>query len=432
MMQIIGADGSVMRHHDISPLNIGEAVGNNSTTAKTLASELHRVILIGSSSRGGSSITAEFLRQRDDLLHLRAEINPFLKQLGLVFPQTNTGSDRLIKSQRSTEQQLWQLLTQEIGNYHRGPMKDEDWDIFSNDVYRRLQLQWPTEKFSLDTVFSLIQKTRNILEMNTNWSTEIFEPVDFHCLFLSLLREDYPNVDPRWYDLPEQDILKYFSELPPLKPLIEITEEPPFVLIAPWKLATEEDLRTKPLIIKTPSNAYRIPFFRSFFKNQKLDLLHLKREAAQAINGLIDGWKYPRGFHSHPMKDFSIQTTPMLFWKYDLPPNWEKFQGSSLAEICSFQWYSAHHWILKEKYLFDSTHSIWFQQVLDDDLTSLERLWNWFDVDPTFPMQPIHTLPPTMATARPRQFRWFDNRQIIIPTIQKPKIKTMMEKLNEE
>lgn len=53
------------------------------------------VVVIVSSSRGGSSMFAEILRRSDALLHLTAEINPFLRLAGLDHPGAGTGSDAL-------------------------------------------------------------------------------------------------------------------------------------------------------------------------------------------------------------------------------------------------------------------------------------------------------------------------------------------------
>ncbi len=48
-----------------------------------LTDDLERLVLIGSSSRGGSSIFSEVLRRTVDAVHLRAESNPFLRLYGL-------------------------------------------------------------------------------------------------------------------------------------------------------------------------------------------------------------------------------------------------------------------------------------------------------------------------------------------------------------
>ena len=106
------------------------------------------------------------------------------------------------------------------------------------------------------------------------------------------------------------------------------------------------------MFIKTPSNAYRIPFFRALFKTQTLKILHLKRDAQSSINGLLDGWRYNRGFHAHFINGFILNdepTVPNGTWKYDLPPNFGSQLDLPLPQICAFQWNSAHKYILENR-----------------------------------------------------------------------------------
>src|SRR2546421_2354328 len=56
---------------------------------------VRELVVVASSSRGGSSMLAETLRESSALLHLHAEINPFLRLVGLTFPESGSGSDRL-------------------------------------------------------------------------------------------------------------------------------------------------------------------------------------------------------------------------------------------------------------------------------------------------------------------------------------------------
>src|SRR5438552_16777869 len=56
---------------------------------------VRELVVVASSSRGGSSMLAETLRASTSLVHLRAELNPFLRLVGLTFPESGSGSDRL-------------------------------------------------------------------------------------------------------------------------------------------------------------------------------------------------------------------------------------------------------------------------------------------------------------------------------------------------
>ncbi|MEC7986435.1 MAG: hypothetical protein VX278_14815, partial [Myxococcota bacterium] len=227
-------------------------------------------------------------------------------------------------------------------------------------------------------------------------------------------------------------ITQHFPDLDTLHAPQNIIEEPPFVLIAPWKIASVADLQTKPLVIKTPSNAYRIPFFRDFFQQQTLKILHLKRRAEHAINGLMDGWAYPRGFHAHWIDTVAIDhpAIPPKLWKYDLPPNWSRVQTAPLHEVCAFQWCQAHHYTLRDRHYADAYHSIWFEDLLDNSSQAIQSLWEWLHVSDES-IRPISDLPLVMATCPPRSQRWFAKKEIITQRCAQKDIQYYMEQLRE-
>jgi len=395
-----------------------------------LCENLKTVILLCSSSRGGSSITTEWLRQHTGILHLRAEINPLLHMAKLVYPYANT-SDALTTTSGSKQQReiLWNLLSQEVGSYHTSELQEIDWQIFVGDLYSRLQWQWPDQDISL----ACVQKSVDTVREEFQYDTKISSLAEFYCTLLMILRKQYPHIDPRWYDIDQQSIEQYFPYLGDLIPPKKIIEEPPFVLISPWRRASIEDLRTKPLVIKTPSNAYRIPFFRSFFSKQNLSILHLKRKAEHAINGLMNGWMYSRGFHSHWIHSVAIKHRDILpnLWKYDLPPAWQQFKHADLYNVCAFQWLSAHQHTQNSRNDSDNYHSIWFSSILNHDQASIQNLWTWMGVLPQS-IQPISSLPLVMASCPPRAQRWFEKQSIIAARCRKKDILQCMEMLDEE
>jgi hypothetical protein len=403
-------------------------------TGVQLQSNLRRVVLIGSSSRGGSSITTEYLRQSDDLLHIPAEFNPLLEQCGLTYPKCE--SDRLTAEQctESIEERLWEELAKEVGSYVRGPLSPLDWQCFSHMIYKRLQWQWSWLKIDFALFTKAFVETRLEVQNALSWGDTVQNPDIFHLLLLRRLRTLYPEIDPRWYDIDSAAIARYFPKLAPLESLPVIFEEPPFVLVAPWRKPTLQDLSQKPLVIKTPSNAYRLPFFRRFFAAQQMDVLHLKREPASSINGLIDGWRYARGFHAHLIDEAKIEDSvvPAGVWKYDLPPGFDRFFNSQLIEVCAFQWSSAHHLLLEEQYLADDTHSVWFEEVVLNNPDVLHSMWRWLDVNSVESVKPILKLPPVMSTCKPRSRRWFEKKDILDTVLNTPQILNITERLHEE
>lgn len=403
-------------------------------TIETLQQNLKTVILLCSSSRGGSSITTEFLRQRDDILHLPAEFNPILR----IHSIERKGSGDLLDVSDCTPQRttlIWRELIDEIGTYNRDRLSDSDWIKYSKALHKRISWQWPNLSIDKKTIQLCVLETRKRLNQDFNWNDSFIDKVLFHCFFIKKLRECYPQIDPRWYDLSEDSIQRYFGRT--LGPLVEpktIIEEPPFVLISPWKQPTTTELQAKPLLIKTPSNAYRIPFFRELFKKQELKILHLKRDAQSSINGLLDGWRYNRGFHAHFIHGFDLSNEPTIpygTWKYDLPPNFESKLKLPLPEICAFQWNSAHRYILENRHIADAYMSMWFQNVIDNDVHTMEHLWNWLGVKNDLTISPIKGMPLVMATCPPRERRWFEKKSIIEKLIKTPTLLQTMNDLKE-
>ena len=394
-----------------------------------LRENLREVVLLCSSSRGGSSISTEWLRQHTGLLHLRAEINPLLQRAGLVYPHANS-SDALpleagSKSQREI---LWKELACEVGYYHTEALSETDWLQFANDLHVRFQWQWPHQPLSR----LFMQRAVQVVRERQRLTVSIPSITQFYCELIAHIQRDFPHIDPRWYDIDTRSIDTYFPALGPLILPQQIIEEPPFVLISPWKRASPYDLSTKPLIIKTPSNAYRIPFFRSFFSRQQLKILHLKRQAEHAINGLMDGWMYSRGFHAHWIDSVCIPhpDIPKRLWKYDLPPGWNQLQAAPLHQVCAFQWLQAHRFTLQSRSLSDDYHSIWFSELLRHQEEEIGELWRWLHVEPQS-ISPIRAMPLVMATCPPRAQRWFSKKEIISQRCAQHDILECMEQLRE-
>src|SRR4030095_12643091 len=62
------------------------------TDGRTFRESVKHVVLLSSSSRGGSSVLAEYLRSSRSMLHLRGELNAFLVVHGLRHPHARPDS----------------------------------------------------------------------------------------------------------------------------------------------------------------------------------------------------------------------------------------------------------------------------------------------------------------------------------------------------
>ncbi len=414
----------------------------------------HRVrnlVLVCSSSRGGSSVFAETLRHSDDLLHFRAEINPFFVLSGLSWPQSGTGSDLLHAHHAASADALDFWLSWDVGGQAERLRDDEELDRFAVHLTWRLQAQWPEERFEIDEVH---QRALEVLREPKDDHPGIESPQHFHICFLKRLRRAHPRVNPYYYDLDSSLIRRLDPEapLPEGPPSGFLVEEPPFVATMPWAVPTAEEIESRPLVVKTPSNAYRLPFFRAFFPNARIRVLHLTRHAADCINGLYDGWRY-RGFFSHPVqaalggRELGIgsysdaqPTWGKSWWNFDLPPDWQDWIDAPLEQVCAFQWRSAHEAVLDWVRNDDSAEYLrvsFEESVLAPPAKRrelFERLAAWIGVPYRGALARAvgAGLPPIMAMAPPRRERWRARAELIEPLLRDPSTRELLLRLGYE
>lgn len=377
-------------------------------------SAVRQVVLVASSSRGGSSMLVELLRRSRSLIHLRAELNPFLRLVGLCFPLTGD-SDALDEGHwRSLPAGLRDVLDRELALDAGRPCQViEDEEELVLDAAWRFATQWPAIDLDLE---AWAATARGVL---ARIGRGRFDPVRFQLEMLRALRRTGHAVSPWHYDLPRSLIRHAFPDVAEgCAPGEALIEEPPFVLPRPWRRAVRRDVETSALVIKTPSNAYRLGFLRALFPNAQVRVIHLVRNPAAAVNGLIDGWRH-RGFHAHRLPEpleitgyAEERPTDRAWWKFDLPPGWRRHVRSTLPEVCAFQWRSAHQAILADV----ERHEVDTRRIRFEDLTGgpadraacLEGLCGWLGVPFERPLQEAAWtgIEPVMATERPRPGRW--------------------------
>lgn len=418
-----------------------------------LFSQVKEVVVVASSSRGGSSIFTEILRQSPKLIHFKGEINPFMVMAGLTSPASGKADDGLDALDAGADnQQKLAVLEREMA-FDVGinlPVDLSDSQLrerFKSDLLWRVTIQWPEIEIDPDFVFACTEQTFSELAHDHGWRPQEFnDPQLFHVLLLARLRKRYPKINPHYYDLSAELIKHYCPDAeiclgPPGQCLIE---EPPFVLISPRHPVSAEMLASHPLILKTPSNVYRLDFLQKIFHRASFRVLHLVRNPADAINGLVDGWLY-HGFFSHPLptvldiKGYSdhFPEWGRCWWNYDLPPGWQQWSNLPLEYVCGYQWRQAHQTILDylERNPVDSLR-IAFEDVVGDLATRrrcFSRIAEWLGVsEDSLIDAAVGDLPPVMATARPRQRRWFKKVALLRPVLEEPLIIEMARRLGYE
>lgn len=369
---------------------------------------------------------AEALRRLPGTLHLRAEVNPFLRLAGFGWPDAGTDSDALDPDASGDAEAFARQLAWDIG---RPAASQSDLDV---DLAWRLRVQWPRLPLDDQDLLSLVRGVPG---------SPADDPTGFHVRLLARLRSAWPDVNPRAYDLDRGAIAAAFPGEPPPDgpPGPELVEEPPFVAIGPWERADAAALARMPLVIKAPSNAYRLSWFRAMFPHARIRLLHLVRNPAAAINGLYDGWR-SGGFHAHRLPaplDITgytdHQPRSRHWWKYDLPPGWRAHASSPLVDVCAFQWSRTHDAILADRSGMERKvfHFERFVRGAEERVALMREVASWLGAPaPRRVLDGFREPPPTvMSTARPRLQRWFARRAEIEPVIARPELRELATEL---
>ncbi len=387
------------------------------------------VVLIASSSRGGSSILAEVLRRSRALNHFRAEINPQLRLFGCA-----GADDDSVAADHPIPPGLGEALGADCGQPTDRLDREAAVRAFSAEIAARLVLQWPEWHPEPSDIYDDVCATLAELETLEGWPPGAFP--DAHAFYGRL----FPRFVARWstfnpgaYDLDRRRLSGVERLYLPGAPV----EEPPFVLPLPWTHATEAELASRPLVIKTPSNVYRLGWLRRLFPNARVRVLHLTRNAAASINGLYDGWRF-NGFHSHEVGGLVIPGYSDVipggdrWWKFDRPPGWRAWTTAPLERVCAFQWASAHQAALANA--GDDRFVLRFEDVLGDrprQDAAMRALAAWLGV-------PVHDeltqtlqtgLPLVMATEQPRHRRWFARAELLGPVCAEPEVRETMAAL---
>jgi hypothetical protein len=384
--------------------------------------DVRQVVVVVSSSRGGSSLFGELLRRVPGLLHLRAEVNPFFALAGL-----SSGPRR----RPVLEAELLADIGEPAGS---GPSEVDE--RFVLDVTWRLLAQWPT--LAVLPLPDLVQRVAAVAERTPAGT----DPRRFQLDVLADLRRSFPEIHPAYYDLSDEVMRQVHPDLatPVGPPGPAFVEMPPFVVLSPWRRASREDLVTRPLVLTTPRNSFRLEFLAGLFPNATLRVLHLTRNPAAAVNGLVDGWLHHGFFNCTVpaqlrMPGYSdVVPGGDRWWCYDIPPRWPELVDRPLVEVCAEQWRSAHRAALA----YVASHQpdvlrVRFESVVGppaERLPTLDRLAGWLGVD----VERLHAvagaeLPVVMATAPPRPRRWLVRAAELLPALRRPGVSDLAEEL---
>ncbi len=328
-----------------------------------------RIRVLASSSRGGTSVTVELLQWQGAecvhaagcLLTLPGEEKPHLILAGLAFPTRTDRFDDLNESDVCDER-VSKLLGEIASEVGHPVSRCDNIQLYATQLYRRLLLQWPLAlaEWEMDSAILALTKALRI-----RFPQGYCDGVSNRQQVLATCVDCFPFIRPSFYDCwparTEEDELMLAGRCWSI-------EETPFVVPPPWHNASQHELEEGCLLLRDPSNAWRLRFWRAVFPTQEIGILHLVRDPRESIQGLCDGWNYPFGFQTMPSDE--VLVIPGYTDGAESGRNeWKRcrlnfsinrvlscellndHQPLSLVRICARQWRDSH-----ENIMADSEH----------------------------------------------------------------------------
>lgn len=169
---------------------------------------------------------------------------------------------------------------------------------------------------------------------------------------------------------------------------------------------------TDTLLLKAPYNAYRRGVLEALFPEAQFDYIFLHRNPGATINGLIDGWQAPYGFHKHKIPSNLKRNETDGWWKFDMFPEWKQYALEPIPVIASMQWARSWEHILTDYPCLSL--NVRFEELVDDPSHVVNRVCDELDIE-----RPPHTdhLPKVMSTEPPKPGRWKARAKIIEPLL---------------
>ena len=356
-------------------------------TGKYSISDFQKVVIIAGSSRGGTSIFFDTLRNHPDISSPDGEHGKYYTLNNVCYPFHD--SDYIETSTPVPTDLPWFMLL-DVG---RTCLKTEETHYIDNFI-TRLPMQFFYRIFDF-------QKIRNEY---LNGSQDLREIIS------------KSGIIERYYDLKSAGLENAMAYTPLSDFYIS---ETPFIFPHRNKRALQlDDFSNSTLLIKTSVDAYRLEWLKKLFPKSRLKIIHLTRNPAAAMNGLIDGWVTNRGFFTYEIPNLAINGYARNdLWNYDLPPNWKELRTQNIYSVVWNQWSQSHKHILNSYNELD-VHTVKFENFLYNRGETIQEVLDFMGLSFDLPFRDsITTLKEVMATKKPSKYRWKNRGLKILDTI---------------
>ena len=411
--------------------------------------DVKNVLVVISASRSGSSLLYHLLSDHPATLAPQGEEITFYKLAGLGLIDTVEASDAIANTNSACLAQRTALAVDILRDsgcrFIPRPTLSSNQGFpverYIVDSIQRLILQWPEIDFDCDHLY---QSAKNTLEDHLR-ATGGFDAGHYWLDLLSMLIAQGHAINPYYYDLPRDSIQRRHPSMPRIEgpPCSALClEEPPFIVPKPKVFPKPGSGIAPCLVLKSSSNCYRLEFMQSLYPNARFSFIHLTRNPAAVINGLMDGW-LSHGFYSQSLAGLSAlniagYTSSRIpwsrhWWNFDSPPGWIDYVDRPLEAVCAFQWWSANKHIVDgiesgaiSRYMVMKYEDLLPRESMQQELA---KAFDFAGLPRGVGLQGFKVPAPVMAVNPPGARKWVQRAQVILPAIRQLNIATLARSL---
>lgn len=407
---------------------------------------IKKVLIIVSASRSGSSLMFDLIKRYPNIISTSGEAVPFYKLTSLTSDEKSSDAISELEVLQESKVSFFKELSGDLHKYD--VIKEENnSDFIQSYAYQlalRFIIQWPIINFNCEYLVETIKTTLDSTLNNYN-------TFDKDIVVLNIiieLRKKYTEVNPYYYDIPKEKIEKMLPEIEkPTGPpnLSFLIEEPPFIVIDPITYIAPNIFQNNFLLMKEPVTSYRLKMIKKIFSNAEFYWIHLTRNPAACINGLMDGW-LDRGFFSANISNFTNRSFKKMnikgyseldewsknWWNFDRPPGWGNMVDRSLAEVCAFQWKANNQAIVEGLKQEKNKITIKYEDILSCETRKnvFKKIENFIGTSTQLStLLDINHLPIIQSTKKPKMYRWREREGEILNAIDSPEFNKLAYKL---
>jgi len=172
------------------------------------------------------------------------------------------------------------------------------------------------------------------------------------------------------------------------------------------KLGKDQKVPPIRMVEKTPDNCFRIPMIRKVFPDAQF--VYVVRDPRGSIASIHKGWTEESRFQRFEMPPgYTIKDYSGTSWCFGLPPGWEEMDGSSVMEICAYQWRMYNEYCNRDLPTGDTqVMQVRYEEMASNPGPVLQEIARFADIDPQPLERFAEKLPVVNTWSKPSADKW--------------------------